>query len=142
VDPLQLPRHDLDPLVLFGGRLPRVGEISRQEQPHPLVREAGARVEGEQLLPLAGLLADLLGQLTLARRQWLLALDVELTGGDLERGALADRLARLPGQPQMGIVDRHDPNGPGVPDLLARDLLAVGVAEALLAGPDELALPE
>ena len=90
-------RLDVDALVLvrlgLGVRQPG-GEVDVAL----LVGEAGRGVEGVQVLPVLGRLADLLGELPLGGLQRLLALDVELAGGQLEQVGRADRLARLAGR--------------------------------------------
>ena len=107
-----------------------------QEQPHPLVAEAGAGVEGVQLLPAGGLLADLLGQLALgalpaaarpARRA--------CRPGSPARPVRPGRLARLAGQPHVLVVDRQDRRPrPGCQTFSRVTTCAVGVAEVLDAG--------
>ena len=61
----------------------RIGQLSRQEQPHPLVGEPGARVERQISSHLRRLLADLLGELALGGLERRLAGHVELAGRDL-----------------------------------------------------------
>jgi hypothetical protein len=107
---------------------------------HLLGREAGRGVEGLEELPGLGRLADLLRQLALGGGERLLAGDIELSGGDLERRVGPYDLARLTGQPDVGVVDRQDPHGTGMPDLLPRHDLPVGVAVALHGDPGDLAL--
>src|SRR5947209_18379107 len=71
------PADDLDALVLLGlGRLFAVAESGGQVQPDALVGEPGAGVEAEELPPVRGPLAYLLGELSSGRRLRRLALDV------------------------------------------------------------------
>ena len=100
---------DVDALVLVHlGALVDVGDAGGEEQVHDLVGEAGRRVEEPERLPLGGLLADLLGELALGGVERLLALLVELAGGDLQQVGHADRLARLADEPQRVAVERDD----------------------------------
>src|SRR5206468_2530863 len=106
-----------------------------------LVAEAGTREEGGDLSPGARPLADLLLELALGGVERRLPLDIKFSRRDLERSALADRLPRLTGEPHVLAVHGQDADGSRVPHLLARDLLAVGMAKALNAHRDDLALP-
>jgi hypothetical protein len=134
---------DVDALVLGDvGRLVYVGEAGREEEVDLLVGEAGRGEERAERLPVLGLLADLLGQLALGGLQRLLALLVELAGGQLEQVRHADRLARLPHQPDPLAVVGDDADGARVRDEIALDLLAVLVAERGPAHREELALVE
>ena len=79
VELVQRPRHDLDSLILLRlGRLVGVGDLRGEVQPYSLVAEPGAREEHEQLVPMTGTLADLLGELALGGRQRRFAGHVEL----------------------------------------------------------------
>src|SRR5207253_445637 len=127
--PGQRPGDDLDPLVLLalGTRLMQAGGM---EEVNALVGEAGARVEAEDGLPALRSEADLLRQLALRRLQGALAVDVQASRGDLEQFGL-DCLAWLAHEPHALAVVGHDADRAAVTDDLARDLLAVCVAEAL-----------
>src|SRR4051794_31936132 len=130
---------DVDALVLLRLRR-RVGEPGREVDVADLVGEARRGEERVQVLPLRGGLADLLRELALGGRQRLLALDVELAGGQLEQVGPADRLARLAHEPERLAVVADHPDRALVADDLARRLLAVLVAERLLANAEDLAL--
>src|SRR4051794_20108854 len=130
---------DVDALVLLGlGR--RVRQPGGQVDVADLVGEAGRGEERVQVLPLRGGLADLLGKLALRGRQRLLALDVELAGRELEQVGRADRLSRLAHEPDRLAVVAAPPDGALVVDDLPRRLVAVLVAERLLADGEDLAL--
>ena len=132
---------DVDPLVLRHLRaLADVGDAGREEEVDLLVGEAGRGVEPAERLPVGRLLADLLGELALGGRERVLPLLVELAGGDLQQVRETDGLARLADEPQLVAVEHHDPDGAGVRDDLALDLLAVLVAEARLHDAEEAAL--
>ena len=74
----------------------------------------GRGVEGAERLPVGGLLADLLGELALGRLERVLALLVELAGGDLQQVGDADRLARLADEPSARRRRaRRSPTAPG-----------------------------
>ena len=94
------------------------------------------------MLPVAGGLADLLGQLALRALERALALLVELAGGQLEQVGVADRLARLAHEPDVLAVVGDDRHRAGMRDPLARDLLAVLVAERALVDVDDGALED
>ena len=80
-------------------------------------------------------LADLLGQLAPAALERALALLVELARRQLEQVGLAGRLARLAHEPDAARRRaRRSPTDAGMRDPLARDLLAVLVAEACPRG--------
>src|SRR3954464_12663594 len=130
---------DVDALVLVGLRR-RVRQPGREVDMADLVGEARRGEERVQVLPLRGGLADLLRQLALGGRQRLLALDVELAGRQLQQVGLADRLARLAHEPDRFAVVADDADRAGVADDLACRLLAVLVAERLLADREDLAL--
>src|SRR5437764_1018399 len=98
-------------------------------------------MEGDNLPPGAGLLADLLGQLPLGGLERRLTRHIELPGRNLERVRGVHDLPRLAGQPHMVLVERHDPHRTGMPDLFPGHLGSVLVAEALHPGAQELALP-
>src|SRR3954447_13122831 len=135
----QRPHLDVDALVLVRLGL-RIGEIRGEVDVTLLVREAGRGVEGGEVLPLRGGLADLLGELALGGVERRLALDVELARRQLEQVGGADRLARLADEVDALAVVGHDADRALVPHDLARDLLPVLVAERLRADRDELAL--
>ena len=107
-----------------------------------LVREARRGEERAERLPVGGLLADLLGELALGGLQRVLALLVQLAGGDLEQVGDADGLARLADEPELLAVEHDDPDGAGVVDELADRLLAVLVAEVAALDVEELALED
>src|SRR5262249_52663823 len=94
VDPIQCELDDLD--SLFRRRLTRhLVQLGGEEQPDPLIGEAGARVELLQLTPVAGGFADLLRQLPLRTLQRRLSLNVELAGRELVPSRVLDRFTRL-----------------------------------------------
>ena len=90
-----------------------------EEEVDLLVGEAGRGEERAERLPVGGLLADLLGELALGGLQRVLALLVELAGGDLEQVGDADRLARLADEPELVAVEHDDADRAGVVDELA-----------------------
>ena len=94
------------------------------------------------MLPVLGRLADLLGQLAPGAVQRRLALLVELAGGELEQVGVAGGLTRLADEPDVLVVVRDHRHRAGVRDPLARDLLAVVVAEAALADVEDRALED
>ena len=102
----------------------------------------GRGVEARQVLPGAGALADLLGELALGRVERALPLLVELAGRQLEQRLLVHGLARLADQVERLAVVRHDADGARMLDDLALGLLAVVVAEAVHADPADPALPD
>ncbi len=136
------PGDDLDPLVLVDLGLGDVGEARRVEQLEALVAEAAGGEEAGQWLPLVGGLADLLGQLALGCLQRRLALDVELARGQLEQVRDAADLARLADEPDVLVVDRDDADGARVVHVVALDLRAVLVTEALDTHLDDVASPD
>ena len=92
---------------------------------------------------MPGGLADLLGELALARSRAGLPLLVELAGRHLEQVGLADRLARLADEPDVLAVvgdDRRRRRGGATHSRV--DLLAVLVAERALADVDDRALED
>src|SRR3954447_23495410 len=135
----QRPRLDVDALVLLRRGL-CAGELGGEVDVTLLVREAGRRVEGREVLPLRRGLADLLGELALRGVERRLALDVELARRQLEQVGRADRLARLAHEVDALAVVRHDPDRALVAHDLARDLLPVLVSEGLRAHREDLAL--
>src|SRR4051812_42860493 len=130
---------DVDALVLVDLRaLVDVGDAGGEEEVDLLVREAGRGEERAERLPVGGLLADLLRQLTLGRGQRVLALFVELARGDLEQVGDADRLARLADEPQLVVIEDDDADGARMGDELANGLLPILVAERGALDGEEL----
>src|SRR5215213_7803105 len=135
----QRARLDVDALVVVDLRL-GVREPRGEVDVALLVREAGRGVEGHEVLPVLGGLADLLGELALGRRERLLPLHVELARGQLEQVGQPDRLARLAHEVDALAVVGDDPDGALVADDVARDLVAVLVAERLRPDGEDLPL--
>jgi hypothetical protein len=130
---------DVDALVLLDlGTLCDVRDAGGEEQVDLLARETRRREERSERLPVLGLLADLLGELALGRVQRVLALLVELAGGDLEQVRCAHGLARLAHQPQCFTVNDHDAHGAGVIDDLAFEFLAILMPDAQILELQEL----
>src|SRR5436190_5762966 len=136
---VERPAHDLDALVLV-----RLGVLvvqgGREIEVDLLVEDPHARPERAERLPVLGALADLLGELAPAGLQRRLARLVELARRDLEHVGVVDRLARLPDEPEVLVVVADDPDCARVADDVALDLLAVGVAIAVVLDPDEVPL--
>src|SRR3954453_4368944 len=135
----QRARLDVDALVLVRLGL-RVREVRGEVDVALLIREPRRGVEGGEVLPLRRGLADLLRELALGGVERRLALDVELARRQLEQVGGADGLARLAHEVDALAVVGDDGDRALVPHDLARDLLAVLVAERLRADRDELAL--
>src|SRR3954467_14688745 len=135
----QRARLDVDALVLVRLGL-RVREVRGEVDVALLIREARRGVEGGEVLPLRPGLADLLRELALGGVERRLALDVELARRQLEQVGGADGLARLAHEGDEIAVAGRGAGRALVPHDLARDLLAVLVAERLRADRDELAL--
>src|SRR3954447_9603602 len=135
------PADDLDALVVLGLGV-RVAELRGVEEVDDLVHDPDRRDVVGDRLPDRGRSADLLGQLALGRVDGRLALDVEATGRDLQEVRIADRLARLADEEQVGVVVNEHADRALVAHDLALDLLAVGEAEALDPQGDDPALVE
>src|SRR4051794_248095 len=139
VEVVERPADDLDALVLVGVRR-AVRQAGRVEDVDDLVGHPRARDVAQHGLPALRRLADLLGQLALGGLQRRLALLVQAPGRDLEEVRVADRLARLAHEVQVRVVVGEDRGGAAVAHGLALHLVAVGVAVALDAQRDDLAL--
>ena len=131
---------DVDPLVL--DLLPGlVAEVGREVDVALLVGEPGRREVRGEVLPGRRRLADLLGQLALAAAPaGSRPRSSSLPAGSSSRSGIAGRLARLAHQPDVLAVVGDDRDRARVRDPLARDLLAVLVAERALADVDDLPL--
>src|SRR4051812_9497121 len=140
VEIVEGPCDELDALVLLDLGAADVVQAGGEEDVDALVGEAGGAPVGLEVLPVVGGLSDLLGELALAGVERLLALLVELAGGQLEQVGDADRLARLADQVQVLVVVGDDGDRAHVADDLALGLAAVVVAEAVAADGDDLAL--
>src|ERR1700722_6653457 len=92
VQPVQRPGDALNPLVLLGLSAGGRPELAGLVQPHPLVAEARAGVDVQQLRPPSRLETHLLRELALRGPERRLAGDVELAGRDLKRGGGTDDL--------------------------------------------------
>ena len=92
-------------------------------------RRSRATCRSARAPPLLRALADLLGELALRALERRLALDVELSGRDLEQRRLPDRLARLADQVDDAFVVGDDRDGARVARRPRARRRAVGVAE-------------
>src|SRR5262245_269701 len=129
VEVAQRPADELDALVALGLGV-GVAEPGRVEEVDDLVHDADRRDVVPDRLPRGRGLPDLLCQLAPGSLDRGLALDVEAPGGDLQEVGVADRLAGLADEIQVGVVvDEHADRALVAHDL-ALDLLAVGEAEA------------
>src|SRR5262245_52782199 len=131
----------LDALVLIG-RGAFVVEVRGHEEMAFLVREAGRGVEARQVLPAAGALADLLGELALGGVERAFALLVQLAGRQLEQGGVVHRLARLSHEVDLLAVVGDHPHRAWVLDDLPLGLRAVVIAEAVDPDLGDPALPD
>jgi flagellar basal body-associated protein FliL len=141
VEVAQRPLDDLDALVLVGVRA-LLAEAGGVEDLDDLVGHPGRRDVAADRLPAGRRLADLLGQLPFGRLERRLALLVQPAGRDLQEVGVADRLARLAHQVQVGVVMAHHRDRALVAHDLALDDVAVGVAEALARDAEDLAVED
>src|SRR3954447_15023272 len=140
VEVRERPADDLDALVLVRLWPLDLPQARGQVEVDLLVREAGARVVGRHVRPLVRRQAEFLRQLALRGVLGRLAVDVQAAGRDLEDVVAHDPLTRLTDEPQVFLVVRHDAHRAAVLDVLALDLLAVGVAEPRLHDVEDAAL--
>lgn len=134
--------HDFETFV-FVGRGEAGGETFGEVDLHPLGEEAGAGIVAGKLGPLSSAEASFFGELAFGSSEAIFA-GVDFAGGDFIeelRGGVAvlaledDERVTL-----TGVVDGEDDDGASVPDDVADDGAAVGLANVFLLDAEQRAL--